>query len=319
VERHARALAGALAANENRITELLERPSARLDAALEGQLQALRATTQEVAGDLSQSFNERLVKLASLVRSDTEWTHRQLRERTAEQNQDLARVLDERLGRMGDLVAAATRWAVEEIAERTSLQTARAVQIGMADLLASLDRRFERLSEGIDRQLGSLSEDLGQHATQAVDEAMDRARGQMETAIQDAGESAQVTMGRLLDARMGALARLIRSDNQILAERLDVIEQQAAAKQAVRAVNELAASLPGEMSHALDRRFAVLADLLHRETQATVESVVQAADAVALHVDRAATTIEGRLERDLETVIERLGDAMEALASGWGR
>lgn len=319
VERHARALAGALAANENRITELLERPSVRLDAALEGQLQALRATTQEVAGDLSRSFNERLVKLASLVRSDTEWTHRQLRERTAEQNQDLAGVLDERLGRMGDLVAAATRWAVEEIAERTSLQTARAVQIGMADLLASLDRRFERLTEGIDRQLGNLSEDLGQHAAQAVDEAMDRAKGEMETAIQEAGESAQVTMGRLLDARMGALARLIRSDNQILAERLDVIEQQAAAKQAVRAVNELAASLPGEMSHALDRRFAVMADLLHRETQATLESVVQAADAVSERVDQAATTIEGRLERDLETVIERLGDAMEALASGWGR
>jgi hypothetical protein len=315
VERHARALAGTMAAHENRVQELLERPTARIDDALDGQVQAVRAATEQVAEELSRSFNERLVKLANLVRSDTEWTHQQLIQATASQSDELARALDDRLGRMTDVVVAATTWAVREIADRAATESERAVQVGLADVVVAVDRRLARFTEDLDAGLNR----VGERAARAVEEALTtRLDGAIHrVASEEAGVSEGVA--QRLDDRVGALARLIRADNQVLAKRLDGIEEQAAAKEAIRAVKELAASLPNDIAQAVDRRFAQLSDQLHRETQSTVESVVQAGEAVAHRVDRAVNRVNERIERDLDGVIDGLGDAMDALASGWTR
>ncbi|MBI4260002.1 MAG: hypothetical protein HY658_05505 [Actinobacteria bacterium] len=342
VERHARALAGAMAAHENRVLEILEKPSARLDEALDGQLQAIRATTKEVGEELSRSFNERIVKLAHLVRSDTEWTQRALREETAKQDAELAGALDERLARVADVITAAMGWTVEELTRRSADETQRAVQVGMADLLVSIDRRFVRLAESMDQEIGRLGDAVAQRAAEAVDGAVgdrleqavarlsaavdgiigprvDEALERVEQRIEGVGRESRDELNRTLDARIGALARLIRADNKVLAERLDVIEEQAAAKEAVRAVNELAAALPGEIAQAIDRRFATFADLLHRETQTTVEAVARSSEELTRRVERSVEAINRRLERDLDNVVVRLDEAMDALASGWSR
>jgi hypothetical protein len=315
VERHARALAGAMAAHENRVQELLERPSARIDDALDGQIQAVTAATQQVAEELSRSFNERLVKLANLVRSDTEWTQQQLTQATATQSEELARALDDRLGRMTDVVVAATTWAVREIADRAATESQRAVQVGLADVVVAVDRRLARFTEDLDAGLNR----IGERAARAVDEAMATRLDRAVQRVASAEDAVSGGVAQRLDDRVGALARLIRADNQVLAKRLDGIEEQAAAKEAIRAVKELAASLPNDIAQAVDRRFAQLSDQLHRETQSTVESVVQAGEAVAHRVDRAVNRVNERIERDLDGVIDGLGDAMDALASGWTR
>jgi hypothetical protein len=323
VERNARSLAAAMAAHEAKVLEILERPSTRLDAALEGQVQAIRATTKEVTDELSRSFNERLVKLAHLVRSDTEWTQRQLKQETLTQDERLGAILDERLGRVGEVVDAALRWAVERMAESSAVETHRAVQTAVADLLVSLDRRFVRLAEGMDREITGIQQAVATQIATAFDEGMaprlDDAVTRLSAAISGSGEANRVEFTRVLDQRIGSLARLVRADNEVLIERLSAVEEQDAAKEAIRAVKELAASLPNEITQVLDRRFAQFSDQLHRETQTTVEAVVQASDAVVRRVDRVAEKINDRLEKDLDNVIDRMGDAMDALASGWTR
>jgi hypothetical protein len=320
IEDHARVLSENLAAHEHRILDLLQQagPGVTPD-----QAEAIRSSADEVVTLLSRSFRANLIKLAQLMRSDTEWTQRRLSELAADQNRELATALDARLGRVSEAVTAAADRVVEELSSLAAEQTARAVRGGVSDLLQAVTGRIDSLDRSIDVRLERLESGIHDRTARAVDAALaprlEAATHRLAEAVDGMGRTSRAEVGRLLDARIGALARLIRSDNRILAERLEVVEEQDAAKQAARAVKELAAALPEEIAGALDRRFAVLADLMHRETQSTIQSVASTGDAVAQRVDRAAASVGERLDRDLDGVIDRLGDAMDALATGWVR
>jgi hypothetical protein len=109
---------------------------------------------------------------------------------------------------------------------------------------------------------------------------------------------------------------MIRSDNRALADRLEVVEEQAAAKEAIRAVNELAAAIPGEINDALDQRLTLIGELIRRETRAHGEVVSKAAEAIADQIDRTAIRIGDRFDREVETVVDQIGGTMATLASG---
>ena len=122
------------------------------------------------------------------------------------------------------------------------------------------------------------------------------------------GEGVAADLGDLLDERITALARMIRSDNKAMAEVIQIAAEQQAAKQATRAVMELAATLPDRVMETLDRRFSEFAEALHRETQSTVEAVAKTADVVGTRMDRVATAIGQQYDEDM-------GQIKRALAS----
>jgi hypothetical protein len=98
------------------------------------------------------------------------------------------------------------------------------------------------------------------------------------------------------------LARLVRSDNVTLAEQISA--GQAATKQTLRALKELQANLPGDMIELVEQRLSSLAETIERSNET-----------LAKRIDMVADTIGRRQATDLQVVIDRMGDAMHALAS----
>ena len=115
-----------------------------------------------------------------------------------------------------------------------------------------------------------------------------------------------------LDQRIGGLARMIRSDNEALATRMQTLADAEPAKQTLRAVKEMEANLGNEVLSAMDRKFSILADQLHRETQSMAESFAKSADVLTRKIDRMQSQPAGA---GMQTAIEKMGDAMHALAS----
>jgi fumarylacetoacetate (FAA) hydrolase family protein len=125
-----------------------------------------------------------------------------------------------------------------------------------------------------------------------------------------------------IDDRMTAIARLIRSDNQILAE---AFKTSAAApaetvdpallRQTMLAIKELQAGLANDVRTAVDRRFESINDQMHKESQSTTESMVKVAEVLGDKIDRLSVRVDEGYGNDLQIVIDRMGDAIQAMSS----
>ena len=102
-----------------------------------------------------------------------------------------------------------------------------------------------------------------------------------------------------MDARIAALAKLVRSDSESLARR--IVADQEATKQALRAMEGLQASLPADVIETVQRRMDDLA-----------ESVAKSQEMLAQRVDRMAAKIGEQHDNDIQVVVDRMGDAMHA-------
>ncbi|HEX7463368.1 MAG TPA: hypothetical protein VF382_00500, partial [Actinomycetota bacterium] len=122
-------------------------------------------------------------------------------------------------------------------------------------------------------------------------------------------------LSQALDARVAGLARMIRSDNQALATSLHGLADLETTRQTLRAVKEMQASLPAEIVSVVDRRVEGIADQLHRDVQATAESVARVSDMLERKVEEITARIGERYDNDIQDVVDRMGDAMHALAS----
>ena len=249
--------------------------------------------------------------VAELGRSDSEAIRRELVDAAAAQNAEIARTLDDRLERVSAALTAATSRTVEEMSRRIGDDTFNALEGRLDDAVSVIDRNMIRVADTLDTELDR----LGQRTAQAADAAIESRFGEtivrLDAAIESTDrasariESAtEAAVARGIEGQIGALARMIRSDNRILAERLEVLADQESAKQTLRAVKELQASLPSEIMDSVDRRFAALADALSKS-----------GDALGQKVDRIASRLGESYERDMQSVIDRMGDAMHALAS----
>lgn len=128
---------------------------------------------------------------------------------------------------------------------------------------------------------------------------------EVRSAIAELGTTVGEGAAQALDAKIVGIARLVRSDNEKLAEQ--IASDQEASKQALRAMKELQASLPVEVIDSVERRMETLAG-----------SVQKANEMLAQRIDRMAEKIGERQDSDIQVVIDRMGDAMHALA-GLGR
>ncbi|HEX5950015.1 MAG TPA: hypothetical protein VFZ96_03345 [Actinomycetota bacterium] len=302
-------------------------------------LEGLQARTEETARaaagvearQVTQTIETRIHGLAELVRSDSLALREELVRTAAEQDETLARTLDQRLTGVTDHLSRATDRMVDEIAGRirhealetigTRLdevlaavgrrldETSATIDTRLDEASAAIDRNLVRMSDTLEGQLDRLATSVGDRASEAADLAVrDRfadVLGQLQTSIsrlEDLPARTEEAMGQSVDARIAALAKLVRSDNESLARQ--IVADQEASKQALRAMKELQASLPADVIETIQRRMDDLA-----------ESVAKSQEMLAQRIDRMAAKIGEQHESDIQIVVDRMGDAMHALAS----
>ena len=178
---------------------------------------------------------------------------------------------------------------IQDLSEQVQLVHER-VSIDTRELAAVLQTRVL----GLARMMRSDSQKLHTAMTSETQE--------LRREVAELGSTVGERAGEALDAKMVGLARLVRSDNETLAEQ--IASDQEASKQALRAMKELQASLPAEIIDSVERRMETLA-----------ESVQKSNEMLAQRIDRMAEKIGERQDNDIQIVIDRMGDAMHALAS----
>jgi len=260
---------------------------------------SVEAATRAIE-DINGTMEARVIGLGRLVRSDSEALHGELTRTAAATEERVARTLDEQTGRVSEALTSATRWTVEEMTRRLQEETARAVQVQLEEAVSRLGQANE---EAIDAAIA------GRFET-----AMDRLTAAAQN-VQRAGRDDDGQLARAVDDRITALGRMVRSDNQALAAKMQTAVEQQAAKQALRAVKELQANLPNEIQVIVEARVQAIGEQLHHDAQASAESVAKLGEGLERKFEQATARIGQRHEKELQVVMDRMGDAMHALAS----
>lgn len=296
---------------------------------LDQQLQHLHEQTGLESRDIKAALEatdrrmrEWTVGLARLVRADAETLRAEIVRQLAEQDERVAAELDERLSRVTSSIEVTTERTIQEISRRlredtnTALdridQTQRAVlQERFDEALTSLDRNMIRMGDHLESQLDRLGGVVGAQAAQAssvvIASRVDEAMGLM--------RSSQADVQKGVDDKITALARFIRSDNRALAERVRQLAEQDAARLALRAVKEMQANLPDEILRVVEMRIEGVADRFHRDIQETTESIAKIGEVLERKVEQMTARISQRHDKEMQVVVDRMGDAMHALAS----
>jgi hypothetical protein len=276
--------------------------------------------------EMNRAFEARVIGLANLVRSDSEALRRELVTTAEGHDETIARLLDERLHQvtetLGDSVAKTVQVKLDDSLsaltarsdEQTRLidaragETVSAIDRNLIRMVDALDDHFERLGAGVGERaatsaelaIGARFDDVlaRLHAAASV---MEREGSQTRDALEATRSQLDETSGAL-DTRFVALAKLVRSDSETLSGQ--ILADQDVTKQALRAMKELQASLPSEVIQMVEERFGSLA-----------ESIERSNEMLAARIDRMADTIGQRQNDDIQIVIDRMGDAMHALAS----
>jgi hypothetical protein len=295
-------------------------------------------------------IESRVVGLGQLVRSDSEALRRLVDERGADLSETTLAAIDEKM-------TAFERITSERIAEleRTMqdqvmlLSTATSASVErtmekMTETLGSMDGLDELLAESQGASQERLAAQLGEaHERLAgqVGEAQDRLVAQVGEAQDRLAEQFANTQGLLaehfaqaheqladkleahVDDRMTAIARLIRSDNQVLAEKVFAAEAVPATggadpelmRQLLRSVKELQAGLASDVLGSVDRRFQAVSDQVHQESQSQAEAMIKIAEVLSDRIDRLTAKVEESGTGDLQIVIDRMSDAIQAMSS----
>jgi uncharacterized coiled-coil protein SlyX len=239
--------------------------------------------------------------------------------------------------RVRDEVSDAIRLRLDEAVARLETRAedqSRVIDARMNEVVTAIDRNVVRLSDSMEGQLERMGKLAGERAAAAANLAIgtrfDEVAGRLQdatTAIERAHSESRSTaernatqmaelrrgmeerqmslgreLGQTMDTRIAALAKLVRSDNEMLAAQ--IAADQEASKQALRMMKELQASMPAELIGMVEERFASLA-----------ESIERSNEMLAARIDRMAEKIGRQQNDEIQVVIDRMGDAMHALAS----
>lgn len=239
----------------------------------------------ELQGAVERLVEARIIGLAQLIRSDSEALREHIDRRSDEHEIGSRAHLDDRM--------AEVRLAIESRSEMLASETAEQLVALATAMGASVDAGFAH----IDDQLAQL-------------DGLDTALAETRTGI----EERLVTH---MDDRVTAIARMIRSDNQVLAERLrtGTAEDGELMKQVLRSMKELEAGVAGDVLGSMDRRFQAMGDRLHQESQSTAEAIVKVAEMLGERIDRLAIKMDEGMDGDLQIVIDRMSDAIQAMSA----
>jgi hypothetical protein len=253
---------------------------------------------------IERHVEQRMMGLAGLIRSDSQNLKELIEERTSEQDEVVREQLDEAIGAHLEEIIDRTRTQVEALARTTQEQTA-ALTLGIN---ASIERHFADLSQQMDDQVEA---PVGQVATLPED---------LEERL---GDVLGDKLSTHVDDRVTAIARLIRSDNRVLAEQMAKLtaseerdeEDVDMMKHVLRSVKELQAGVASDLLGTMDQRFQTISHQLHQETQSTAEAMVKVAEVLGEKIDRLSVRVDQGRGEELQVVIERMSDAIRAMSA----
>jgi hypothetical protein len=250
---------------------------------------------EQLRASLEHAIDARMRGLAELIRSDSTKLRGLIEDRggmvvTADGSFDAApfvRIVDERMSALERIVEermAALERAMEQ--EVLALSTATS---------ASVERNVERMSvaagsvEGLDELFAETQQVFAERMMQHIDE------------------------------RATAIAKLIRSDSQALAERMasggGAALDPELVRQLIRSIKELEAGFASDMVGTVDRRFQTLSDQLHKETQLQTEAMLKIAEVLGEKIDRLSIRVDEGVGNDLQIVVDRMSDAIRAMTT----
>ncbi len=260
---------------------------------------------EQLQSAIERMIDARMRGMAELVRSDSMALQKLVEERmaapsfvTGEDGQvvfdeaSLARTIDQRMGALAQVVEERM-----DLLERTIAEQVLALSNATA---ASMERNLERMSSAAG-------------AVDGLDEMV--AEGQQ------AFEERMLTH---IDERMAQIARLVRSDSQALATKVEALNTADTAqtetldaellRSVLRSIKELQAGMASDMLGTIDVRFQQVADQLHREGQGQAESMLKVAEVLGQKIDRLSIRVDEGVGNDLQIVVDRMSDAIRAMS-----
>jgi hypothetical protein len=260
---------------------------------------------EQLRTSIERLLDARVRGLAELVRSDSMALQRLIEERSGSLaaigpmldgdagDGSAVRIVDDRLAALERVVAERITAMERTVGEQVLLLS--------SATSASVERTLERMT----------------NAAGSVD-GLDAMVAETQAAFED-------RMLRELDERITSVARLIRSDNQALAERIRALQDAQAAppegldadlaRQLLRAVKELQAGMASELQDSVDRRFQAMAEQLHREGQSQAETMLKVAEMLSGKLDRLTVRVDEGVGSDIQVVVDRMSDAIQAMSA----
>lgn len=244
-------------------------------------------------------------------------------------------LLESRVRGLAELVRADSLSLRGLIEERMA-----AVELGDAGidqdaLIRSFDERMVAMEHVVEERLAAFERSLGEEVlalstamSASVErnvERMTAAAGSVDGLDEMIAETQQAFEERMtahVDDRITAIAKLIRSDNQVLLGKLAEQRQPAAEapdadvlRQLVRSIKELQAGTSSDVMSALDHRFQTLTDQMHRDTQLQAEAIIKVAEVMSDKIERLSARIDDGVGNDIQIVVDRMSDAIQAMSS----
>jgi hypothetical protein len=303
---------------------------------------------QEIQAAIERMVDARMRSLAELIRSDSTALRGLIEERATAVH-------------LGDGDATPLIASFEEHMKALTMATERQVQAmsrtaeqQVAALAtatnAAVERHVAEIEGRIDAQLAQMADAVSSQVAEVADVAITGALGQtlermtssagalegVDTMIAESQSMAEerAQLGRVeleqslmahVDDRMTAIARLIRSDNQRLAERLTAMPEPGAPatpavdpellRETLRTMKELQAGMATEMVGTVDARFRAVSDQLHTETQSTAEAMIKVAEVLGQKIDRLSVRVDEGYGQDMQVVVDRMSDAIRAMSA----
>ena len=197
----------------------------------------------------------------------------------------------------------------------------RVVDERMSALERIVEERMSALERAMEQEVLALSTAASASVERNV-ERMNLAAGSIEGLDELFAETQQAFAERMMnhiDERATAIARLIRSDSQALAERMasgaDAALDPELVRQLIRSIKELEAGVASDMVGMVDRRFQTLSDQLHKETQLQTEAMLKIAEVLGEKIDRLSIRVDEGVGNDLQIVVDRMSDAIRAMTT----
>jgi hypothetical protein len=291
--------------------EMVARETARVVEAMQGYVQG----GAEAVGRLAQRVEEHAESFATQDDDLTANVGATVREEVQSIGQRLD-LVSERVGIHGR----------DQIALKSSLERFVDARVrGLAELIRSDSQALrgmidERTAEQ-DRALRETVEErmilVGEAIVGQIKESIGSIDG-IDTMMAEQQQAFEERMTAHVDDRVTAIARLVRSDNQALADRFAANgtagDDAELLRQTLRSIKELHAGLANDVLSSVDRRFQSMSDQLHKESQSTAEAMLTVAERLSDKIDRVTVAVDQGYGNDVQIVVDRMSEAIQAMS-----
>jgi hypothetical protein len=291
--------------------EMVARETARIVEAMQGYVQG----GAEAVGRLAQRVEEHAESFAS---QDGE-----LRTNLGAAVREEVQAISQQLEMLGEGMGIHAR---DEVALKAGLERFVDARLrGLAELVRSDSQALRRMIEERTAEQQRVAREhveerlvlVGQAVVDQVKESLASIEG-IDAIVVEQQQALEERMRTHVDDRVTAIARMIRSDNQALADRFASggggTQDTELQRETIRSIKELQAGLASDVLSSVDRRFQTLSDQLHKETQSTAEAIVTIAERMNDKLDRLTAAVNEGYGSDVQIVVDRMSEAIQAMS-----